>query len=240
MAGGYGIAPFRLFCDELRAAGPRGPGLLRRAHRGRPPDPRRLRRRSACRWSPPPTTAAPATAGASPSRWRRTSTRAPAPSSSTPAGPDAMLHAVARLAARRGVPAQVSLDPWMGCGVGTCLGLRGVDPAPRTTPRPHYRCACTEGPVFDAREVVWAGEDVLGRAPRRRRGDPAMSLAVAIGGPAPQEPAHRRLRHLRLRRGVRGHPRPLDASAASSPRASTSSRATAAPRRASWRRRRAC
>jgi hypothetical protein len=25
--------------------------------------------------------------------------------------------------------------------------------------RPKYRCACTEGPVFDAREVVWRGEE---------------------------------------------------------------------------------
>ena len=74
-------------------------------------------------------------------------------------GPDAMLHAVARVAGRRGVPAQVSLDPWMGCGVGTCLGcvvwMQGAD-----EDRPRYRCACTEGPVFDAREVVWRGDDV--------------------------------------------------------------------------------
>jgi len=26
-------------------------------------------------------------------------------------------------------------------------------------PRPRYRCACTEGPVFDAVTVVWAGEE---------------------------------------------------------------------------------
>ena len=73
-------------------------------------------------------------------------------------GPDAMLHAVARVAARRGVPAQVSLDPWMGCGVGTCLGCV-VWMQSAEDPRPRYRCACTEGPVFDAREVVWPGEE---------------------------------------------------------------------------------
>jgi dihydroorotate dehydrogenase electron transfer subunit len=69
-------------------------------------------------------------------------------------GPDAMLHAVARLAEKRGVSAQLSLDPWMGCGLGTCLGcvvrIRRAGEA-----RPEYRCACTEGPVFDARDVVW-------------------------------------------------------------------------------------
>jgi dihydroorotate dehydrogenase electron transfer subunit len=69
-----------------------------------------------------------------------------------------MLHAVAQLAARRSLPAEVSLDPWMGCGVGTCLGCV-VWTQSAAEPRPHYRCACTEGPVFDAREVVWPGED---------------------------------------------------------------------------------
>jgi dihydroorotate dehydrogenase electron transfer subunit len=79
-------------------------------------------------------------------------------------GPDPMLHAVARLAERRNVPAQVSLDPWMGCGVGTCLGcVVRIQQAGEA--RPKYRCACTEGPVFDARDVVWAGE-VASRARR--------------------------------------------------------------------------
>jgi dihydroorotate dehydrogenase electron transfer subunit len=47
----------------------------------------------------------------------------------------------------------------MGCGVGTCLGcvvrIQAADEA-----HPHYRCACTQGPVFDAREVVWPGDEV--------------------------------------------------------------------------------
>ena len=63
---------------------------------------------------------------------------------------------VARIAERRGLPCQVSLDPWMGCGLGTCLGcvvrIQGPD-----DPQPKYRCACTEGPVFDSRVVVWHG-----------------------------------------------------------------------------------
>ena len=68
-----------------------------------------------------------------------------------------MLHAVARLAERRDLPAQVSLDPWMGCGFGTCLAcvipVQGPDDS-----QPRHRCACTEGPVFDASHVVWPGE----------------------------------------------------------------------------------
>ena len=69
-------------------------------------------------------------------------------------GPDAMLHALARLGARHGVPCQVSLDPWMGCGVGTCLSCV-VRIQGEGEQRPHYRCACTQGPVFDAHQVVW-------------------------------------------------------------------------------------
>jgi dihydroorotate dehydrogenase electron transfer subunit len=88
-------------------------------------------------------------------------------------GPDAMMHAVARIAAARGLRAEVSLDPWMGCGIGTCLGcvvrVQGPDEA-----RPKYRCACTEGPVFDSAQVVWPGDE----ASRAR------ALAAGAGGAA--------------------------------------------------------
>jgi dihydroorotate dehydrogenase electron transfer subunit len=77
-----------------------------------------------------------------------------------------MLVAVARLAERRGVPAWLSLDPWMGCGIGTCLGCvvpiqRADDAAPK------LRCACTEGPVFPSDVVVLHGDQES--AARRRR-----------------------------------------------------------------------
>lgn len=78
-------------------------------------------------------------------------------------GPDPMLHAVAALAARRGFAAEVSLDPWMGCGVGTCLGCVVKIQAPEQE-RWKYRCACTEGPVFDATHVVWPGDQTSAAA----------------------------------------------------------------------------
>jgi dihydroorotate dehydrogenase electron transfer subunit len=70
-------------------------------------------------------------------------------------GPDAMLHAVADVARTRGLTAHVSLDPWMGCGIGTCLGCVVRTQRP-SDPKPKWRPACTEGPVFDASEVVWS------------------------------------------------------------------------------------
>lgn len=72
-------------------------------------------------------------------------------------GPEAMMHAVAKIAAERSLPCEVSLDPWMGCGVGTCLGCV-VKIQDEGELRPKNRPACTDGPVFDSRRVVWPQE----------------------------------------------------------------------------------
>jgi dihydroorotate dehydrogenase electron transfer subunit len=72
-------------------------------------------------------------------------------------GPEAMMHAVAKIAAERSLPCEVSLDPWMGCGVGTCLGCV-VKIQDEGELRPKNRPACTDGPVFDAKRVVWPAE----------------------------------------------------------------------------------
>ena len=164
VAGGYGIAPFVLFADELRRAGRKA----RVFYGGRTAADLQVRSPFADRGVP----LIPATEDGSLGHHGRVTepleahldVRAASPTLYA-CGPDAMLHAVARLAARRRLAAQVSLDPWMGCGLGTCLGcvvpIQGAE-----DPRPRYRCACTEGPVFDAVTVVWAGE---GSSLARRR-----------------------------------------------------------------------
>ncbi|MDR1368292.1 MAG: dihydroorotate dehydrogenase electron transfer subunit [Candidatus Accumulibacter sp.] len=69
-------------------------------------------------------------------------------------GPEAMLRAVAKIAACRAIPCQVSLESRMACGIGVCLGC--VVPGRRHSVRtPDFRCVCAEGPVFDAREIDW-------------------------------------------------------------------------------------
>ena len=69
-------------------------------------------------------------------------------------GPEGMLGAVARIAAERELPCQVSLEAHMACGVGACLAC--VVPGRRHTPQtPDYRCVCAEGPVFPAGELQW-------------------------------------------------------------------------------------
>jgi dihydroorotate dehydrogenase electron transfer subunit len=70
-------------------------------------------------------------------------------------GPMPMLNAVSRLAQSRGVPCQVSLEAYMACGVGACLGcvMKGAN---HTDETPDYRCVCKDGPVFDSFELKWS------------------------------------------------------------------------------------
>ena len=53
-----------------------------------------------------------------------------------------LMRAVAEISSVRRLACEVSLDPWMGCGLGTCLGCVVKDQEGR------YRRACIEGPVF--------------------------------------------------------------------------------------------
>jgi dihydroorotate dehydrogenase electron transfer subunit len=69
-------------------------------------------------------------------------------------GPHGMLNAVASIAADRNIPCQVSLEGYMACGVGACLGC--VAPGHNhSTETPDFRCVCTEGPVFESGELKW-------------------------------------------------------------------------------------
>jgi dihydroorotate dehydrogenase electron transfer subunit len=67
-------------------------------------------------------------------------------------GPTPMLKAVGRLAAEFNVPAELSMDEHMCCGVGVCLTC--VIPV-KTADGWEYQRTCTEGPVFDARQIAW-------------------------------------------------------------------------------------
>jgi dihydroorotate dehydrogenase electron transfer subunit len=62
-------------------------------------------------------------------------------------GPDPMLIALSRLARARGLPAYLSLEGEMACGIGVCLGCA----VPCAT-RP-YRYTCTDGPVMSLDEL---------------------------------------------------------------------------------------
>lgn len=69
-------------------------------------------------------------------------------------GPHGMLNAVANIAAKRDIPCQVSLEGYMACGVGACLGC--VAPGHKhSSETPDFRCVCTEGPIFESGELKW-------------------------------------------------------------------------------------
>jgi dihydroorotate dehydrogenase electron transfer subunit len=67
-------------------------------------------------------------------------------------GPTPMMRAVAEAGARFSRPVFVSLEQVMGCGMGGCYScvVRVNDGH-----HPHFVRSCLEGPVFDARRVVW-------------------------------------------------------------------------------------
>jgi dihydroorotate dehydrogenase electron transfer subunit len=67
-------------------------------------------------------------------------------------GPTPMLKAVGKIARDFSVPAELSMDEHMCCGVGVCLTC--VIPI-KTGDTWEYQRTCTEGPVFDARDIVW-------------------------------------------------------------------------------------
>jgi dihydroorotate dehydrogenase electron transfer subunit len=80
-------------------------------------------------------------------------------------GPHGMLHGVAEWAMARGVRAHLAMESVMACGTGVCRGC----PMPRSaaaraahraeTPslfgNREYAMCCTEGPVFEARDLDW-------------------------------------------------------------------------------------
>jgi dihydroorotate dehydrogenase electron transfer subunit len=68
-------------------------------------------------------------------------------------GPEAMLEAVSHLAGRYGIPAQVSVERVMGCGMGGCYSC--VIPVRDDHGRPHNVRSCIGGPVFQAAKIAW-------------------------------------------------------------------------------------
>jgi dihydroorotate dehydrogenase electron transfer subunit len=74
-------------------------------------------------------------------------------------GPMPMLKAVREKCLAYKTPLQVSLEEFMACGVGACLGCV-VKGAGHTDATPSYLCTCTAGPVFKSEYLDWTS---LGR-----------------------------------------------------------------------------
>lgn len=61
-------------------------------------------------------------------------------------GPEGMMKAVAKAAEALEIPCEVSLENTMACGIGVCLCCV-------TETKEGHKCVCTEGPVFDSRDL---------------------------------------------------------------------------------------
>jgi len=67
-------------------------------------------------------------------------------------GPTPMLKAIGKLAEDFNLPCELSMDEHMCCGVGTCLACVIKVKAGDAW---EYQRTCTEGPVYDSRQIVW-------------------------------------------------------------------------------------
>ena len=66
-------------------------------------------------------------------------------------GPEPMLHALAKLARRRGLPCDLSLETPMACGTGICFScVTRV----RIADGWDYRRVCVDGPIFSAADLL--------------------------------------------------------------------------------------
>lgn len=63
-------------------------------------------------------------------------------------GPEPMMAAVSALARRHGLDCWLSLETYMGCGIGICVGCAVAVKGPRP-----WKLACQDGPVFSTDEL---------------------------------------------------------------------------------------
>ena len=69
-------------------------------------------------------------------------------------GPNVMMRETCRIALSHNLPCQVSLDEPMACGFGICFGC-AVKIKQQEGDGVTYKLACKDGPVFEAKEVLW-------------------------------------------------------------------------------------
>jgi dihydroorotate dehydrogenase electron transfer subunit len=69
-------------------------------------------------------------------------------------GPNPMLKACAKLAALHNVTLYVSLEEYMACGIGVCHGC-AIKVKDDSDIGVTYKTVCKDGPVFDAKDIVW-------------------------------------------------------------------------------------
>ncbi len=79
------------------------------------------------------------------------------PSTIYACGPKLLLKEISRISLEQNIPAQLSLESHMACGIGACMGcvIKTRDEGRGTRDEFKYKRVCKEGPVFEAREIIW-------------------------------------------------------------------------------------
>ena len=70
-------------------------------------------------------------------------------------GPHPMMAAVARAAEEAGGLCYASLEEYMACGFGVCVGCVVERSTTPTSAYEQFTRVCVDGPVYDAREILW-------------------------------------------------------------------------------------
>jgi dihydroorotate dehydrogenase electron transfer subunit len=86
-------------------------------------------------------------------QWLQKNTSAPSSTMIYACGPEPMLAATARLAEDFSFPCQVSMERMMACGIGLCQSC-AVEVKTENKDS-EYRLCCKDGPVFDAKNVIF-------------------------------------------------------------------------------------
>ena len=73
-------------------------------------------------------------------------------------GPNRMMEVMTEVTAAARIPLKVLLEKRMGCGFGVCFSC--VQKVRRADGATDYVRVCKEGPIFDAKDIVWKNDDL--------------------------------------------------------------------------------
>ncbi|MCK4601667.1 MAG: hypothetical protein KAU28_04335, partial [Phycisphaerae bacterium] len=88
------------------------------------------------------------------SRWLDERNIPPAELVAYSCGPEAMMRTVGELCISRGIECQLAMERHMACGMGTCQSCV-VKVRDNSECGWSFKLCCTDGPVFDARDILW-------------------------------------------------------------------------------------
>ncbi len=69
-------------------------------------------------------------------------------------GPEAMLAKLSEISNRKNIDCQISMERHMACGFGVCQSC-AIECRAKGSSETFYKLCCQDGPVFDAREVIF-------------------------------------------------------------------------------------